>query len=34
MVSGTRDNPNPEATLSSVYYENVPVGRVKVKPVW
>ena len=34
MVSGTRDNPSPELTLSSVYMcENVvPVGRVKLNP--
>ena len=36
MVSGTRDNPSQEASLSSVYiYENVvSVGRVKVNPAW
>ena len=33
MVSGTRDNPSLEATLSSVYMSNVvPVGRAKVNP--
>ena len=35
MVSGTRDNPSLEATLSSVMFlcESVdPVGRVKVDP--
>ena len=34
MVSGTRDNPSPKASLSSAYENVVPVGRVKVNPAW
>ena len=35
MVSGTRDNPPPKATLSSVYmWKRSPVGRVKADFAW